>query len=329
MPRIPSARALQRRLRAGTRKVLGPERTDAARSLLQGTAPPPAPNLVYLRDGGRPRTRWPAYPPAGYLGQLEPAFQARLAAERAAFDRGDCDFYHATVLRSGEVIEAPWDLRGREDAYLGGIDVGGKRVFELGPASGYLTFHMEKAGAEVVAFEVGFDRSVDMLPFPGQDVVTKRDALMHYIGAVQNSWWFVHRDRQSAAKIVYANVYDLPGDLGTFDVAVFGAVLLHLRDPWTALSQVASRTTGAIIITDTVSDPAADPERNVMRFDPSGPDAETVWWEISPGALMAMLRRLGFAKTTLTRHTQLHYMAHDMTKDPVEMNMYTLVAERG
>ena len=62
-----------------------------------------------------------------------------------------------------------WDLRGHEAAYLGGVDVAGKRVLELGPATGYLTFYMERMGAEVVSFEAGFDVPIDTMPVKGVD----------------------------------------------------------------------------------------------------------------------------------------------------------------
>ena len=61
------------------------------------------------------------------------------------------------------MLPGAWDLRGHEPAYLGGVDVAGKRVLELGPATGYLTFYMERMGAEVVSFEAGFDVSIDLL----------------------------------------------------------------------------------------------------------------------------------------------------------------------
>jgi predicted nicotinamide N-methyase len=37
------------------------------------------------------------------------------------------------------------------DPYLGNFDFVGKRVLDVGAASGFLTFEMEKRGAEVVA----------------------------------------------------------------------------------------------------------------------------------------------------------------------------------
>jgi O-methyltransferase len=90
---------------------------------------------------------WPAPPPLGYLGQLEPAFQAQLAAATAGLHAGDCSWYHTTELSDGTIKQDIWDLRGREPAYVGNLALDGRSVLELGPASGYLTFYMEGQGA--------------------------------------------------------------------------------------------------------------------------------------------------------------------------------------
>ncbi len=251
-----------------------------------------------------------------------------MADERAGLTREDCAFYHSVVLNSGEVIDGAWDLRGGEQAYLGGTKVSGQRVLELGPATGYLTYYMERKGAEVVGLDVGFDIAVDLLPFAGQDPREARLGTMSYISMVQNSWWYLHRHFRSSAKSVYANIYSLPGDLGTFDLSLFGCILLHLRDPWTAIAQAARLTKKRIIVTDLIQDNQEPPEANVMRFAPLGPTELTNWWSIYPGAVVAMLKRLGFSTTTTTFHTQRHHLGHQMDAPPVDMSLFTVVADR-
>ena len=51
---------------------------------------------------------------------------------RAGADLSDLVWYHAIELPDGRVLPGAWDLRGHESAYLGGVDVAGKRVLELG-----------------------------------------------------------------------------------------------------------------------------------------------------------------------------------------------------
>lgn len=316
-------------LKRGATRLLGPRRVQLLRGWAAGLpCPPPASEVVYVPQGERPRVLFPSYPPPGYLGQLDPAFQRRLAAERAFVEREDCYFYHTSELANGDVVPGPWDLRGGEPEYLGEVELPGKRVLELGPASGHLSRYMERRGADVVALDVGFDLSVDIMPVPGTDPIAKRQSLMRFIGAVQNSWWYLRRDSGCNGAMIYGNIYDLPRDIGTFDVSVFGCILLHLRDPFTALAQAAARTTGAIVVTDTIGHEDQDPNDNIIHFDPVGNEVETVWWELSPGAVAAMLGRLGFSQTRLTLHRKPHYRDHEMGGPPEEVLMYTLVCQR-
>lgn len=272
---------------------------------------------------------WPSPPPRHYLGQLAPEFQDQLARERERLTRDDCAFHHTIDLGRGEVVEGAWDLRGREDAYLGGVPLKGERVLELGPSSGHLTFHMERAGADVVAVEVGFDAAVDLLPAPERDPRLAVASAMQKFTPFFNSWWYAHRRLGSRARIVYGDIYDLPADLGTFDTAVFGAILLHLKRPFDALAQAARFTRSRVVIADLLDDHSMDLDEPVMRFAPQGPSNQTHWWSISPGAAAHMLRILGFGEIEATRHTVPHHPSHDLEAGLVEVPMYTIVGERG
>ena len=268
----------------------------------------------------------PSYPPHDYLGQLDPAFQAALSTRREGADLTDFVWYHAFELPDGTVLPGVWDLRGHETDYLGGVDLAGKRVLELGPATGALTFYMERMGAEVVSFEAGFDVSIDTLPVKGEDQFLERLRVMQEtIDRNHDGWWHLHRTLGSSAKFVQGNIYDMPADLGTFDVTVVGAILLHLREPWGALSQAARRTTETMIVTEPLQDDLDPPETNIMRFSPSAEHHLTNWWSIYPGAVVSMLARLGFGQTETTLHAQRHHLAHDIGSDAIDQPMYTVV----
>ncbi len=291
-----------------------------------------APGTPAPRPAGAPAARGPllpSYPPREYLGQLDPAFQASLSKWREGADLSDLVWYHAFELPDGRVLPGAWDLRGHETAYLGGVDVAGKRVLELGPATGYLTFYMERMGAEVVSFEAGFDVSIDMLPVKGRDDPEgKLRVMQDTIDRNHDAWWYLHRTLGSSAKFVQGSIYDMPADLGTFDITLVGAILLHLREPWGALSQAAQRTTETMIVTEPLQDDLHDPESNIMRFSPSAEHHVTNWWSIYPGAVVSMLSRLGFGLTETTMHSQRHYLAHDMASDAIDQRMYTVVGQR-
>ena len=115
-----------------------------------------------------------------------------------------------------------------------------------------------------------------------------------------DAWWYLHRTLGSSAKFVQGSIYDMPADLGTFDITVVGAILLHLREPWGALSQAARLTTETMIVTEPLQDDLQPPESNIMRFSPSAEHHVTNWWSIYPGAVVSMLSRLGFGRTETT-----------------------------
>ncbi|HLN15351.1 MAG TPA: hypothetical protein VK277_01245 [Acidimicrobiales bacterium] len=292
-------------------------------------APVRPPRGEAARPPGAAPALWPAYPPHRYLGQLDPAFQAKMAELRAGATLADCEWYHTFELPDGTVVPGAWDLRGGEAAYLGGTEFAGQRVLELGPASGYLTFHMEREGADVVAFEGGFDVPVDLLPVAGLDMWEEQRTIMRTVDRVHNAWWYMHRAYASSARLVHGRIYELPGDLGEFDVAVFGAILLHLREPWGALAEAARHTRHRIVVTELVQDEEAPLESNILRFSPLATHEITNWWAIYPGAVVAMLERLGFPHTTVTRHEQSHHLGHRMDEPPVRLPMFTVVGERG
>ena len=72
---------------------------------------------------------------------------------RVVTDPSDCLFYHSVDVPGHGTLEGFWDIRGKEPEYLGNFNFAGKRVLEIGPASGHLSFFMEREGAEVVSIE--------------------------------------------------------------------------------------------------------------------------------------------------------------------------------
>src|SRR5262249_7054365 len=86
----------------------------------------------------------------------------------------DCYFYHTMEIPGHGLVEGEWDLRAAADAYLGGVDFRGRRVLEIGTASGFLCFTMERRGAEVVAFDLSPEHAPDLIPSPDTDPAPPR-----------------------------------------------------------------------------------------------------------------------------------------------------------
>src|ERR1043166_4945675 len=92
----------------------------------------------------------------------------------------ETDFYHRLDLPELEKSNWRWDLRGREAEYLGNFQFAGKRVLEIGTASGALCFWMEKQGADVVAVDLSPDvenMTWDTLLLPDDDPAAVRDGM--------------------------------------------------------------------------------------------------------------------------------------------------------
>ena len=91
------------------------------------------------------------------------------APPKTITDLDECYFYHTMDIPEYGHVEGEWDLQGHEFEYLGGVNLDGKRVLELGTASGFLCFYMENQGAEVVAYDLSEEQVWDIIPFSGYD----------------------------------------------------------------------------------------------------------------------------------------------------------------
>jgi O-methyltransferase len=270
---------------------------------------------------------WPADPPPGYLGQLDPDFQRELAGHWADVRLEDCYFYHCVLFPDGSFVKGPWDLIDNESNYLGGIDLAGRSVLEYGPASGWLTHWMTQQGAEVVIIEIGWDLSNDLLPLATFDLEQARREQVSRAGQLANSWWYVRNAFGHSARAVYAPIYDLPSDLGRYDVSVFGSILLHLRDPFSALQQAAAITDDTIVVVEPLVVSAQDIDRPVLLWNPSRSTSTNAWWWLAPEVVTDMLDVLGFPNATVSYHRQ-YYAPENYPELAYEATLYTVVAQR-
>jgi len=229
----------------------------------------------------------------------------------------DCFFYHAMELPGFGLIPAHWDLRGRFDDYTGGIDVRGKSVLDVGTATGFLSFEAEKRGASrVVSFDQSDGAEQKFLPF--KDKPYSRDHAkwaQEYRGEIErwkNGYWLSHRLLGSKAEVFYGNVYDLPLELGEFDIAIVGSVLEHLSDPISALASIARLTKERIVVVT----PLLETEEPIARFEgrANHPEADFTWWRYSLGVYREVFGMLGFAIERVSRG-KYRYMYGDRDEE--------------
>lgn len=245
-----------------------------------------------------------------------------------------CFFYHSIDLPGFGLQVGHWDLRGAAATYLGGVPLSGKRIVDIGTASGFMAFEMEKLGAaEVIAFDRDPEDTSDdvgLIPFgdyPARFGMTIEQAMEHRrstMRALQQSFWLTHRLFDSKVRRCLGNVYDGLPDGEMVDISFFGAILLHLRDPLLALTQFARRTRETLIITDTLENLGHLVEHPVMLLRASPTDSTNMgtWWSPTPALLKAILGVLGFTRFDYTTHTARFVQSN------TDANMYTLVARR-
>jgi hypothetical protein len=245
---------------------------------------------------------------------------------------GDCSFYHAMDLPGYGFQAGHWDLRKDVDNYLGKQDFRGKSVIDVGTASGFLCFEMEKRGADVTAFDLFFkhgDNIIERIPYadfdqrfgmtPRQQVEERR----YMLNRAQNSFWLSHRALQSKAKLYSGTAYQCPAELGQFDYAFFGSILLHLQNPVQALISFAQATREKVIVTDLYENIGHAADGPILFFRPIATDKNSdTWWYITPKFLQSLLGILGFHKFSV----KTHQARFELSKKDVKL--YTVVAER-
>ena len=230
------------------------------------------------------------------------------ASPRVITDLSDCYFYHTMDLPEFGLIRAHWDLRGRFDEYIGGVDVKGKTVLDVGTATGFLSFEAEQRGAQVVSFDMAKGSQQTFLPFKDKPYYNDHESwAQKYTAEIErwkNAYWLSHRLLKSQARAYYGDVYHLPETLGRFDVAIVGSVLEHLSDQVTALASIARLTNGTLILVT----PLIEDDEPMARFEPraANPAADYTWWTYSTGVYREVLGMLGFGITAITKGNYYH-----------------------
>lgn len=236
----------------------------------------------------------------------------------------ECYFYHTMDVPGHGTVKGEWDLRGRIDPYLGHFDFAGKRVLDVGAASGILSFHMEQQGAEMVSFDLSEDYDWDIVPFAANDAAGMRQERRAHLQRINNGYWLCHRAFGSRARMVHGVVYDIPQAIGPVDVAVFGSILLHLRDPFLALENAARLARETMIVADlSPYGKLASRYRRTPRFMPRADRPDGIsdgWFRLPPLLVQEYLGILGFRRQSISWH--------DFRYGERMRPIYTIIAHR-
>jgi len=180
---------------------------------------------------------------------------------------------------------------------------------------------MERAGAAVVAIEPPLHTLWDIVPRPGFDREVHKTRSRVHLERVRNSFWYAHQSIDSAVELYEADSYNLPNELGRFDIGVLAAVLLHSSAPIKMMESVARLVDSTMIVTEPfVEDLGTKP---VCALLPSpANNIVDAWWNFTPQFVATYLNLLGFARITTLLHQQI-YRGSDRP-----FPMFTVVGKR-
>ena len=258
----------------------------------------------------------------------------------------DCLFYHVQDLPGlKKPTNGIFDLRNNANNYLGNVEFKKKTVLELGPASGFLSFLMEKQGAKVTCVDLSIkDDLWDVVPNCRIDHQKyARNHILKNIAKVQNSFWYSHKALNSKVKIIRTHINNLDNKVGKFDIGTICLVLLHLENPFRAIQKICSHVKQKVIITEVLDRPGdislkfrlknlfkifhktyIDLKRindPTMSFYPTANNKDLdIWYFLSQKIIINYLSIVGFGKYKINYHKQLCKGKY--------INMYTIVAER-
>ncbi len=211
--------------------------------------------------------------------------------------RDECVWYHTMRFPGGDTVVGSWDI---EDfaGYVGGYDLRGKTVLDVGAASGYVSFNAEMAGARVTALDARDAVEFRQVPFSSAlsyNELRKFRALwdQHNLVPLKKSWWYGWHAFGSEAKCSYTTQTDLYLTDRRFDVVIAGAIVEHLSDPIHSIGAWAKVAKEAVLIpfTDIVLT-----EDLVMApmTEWSDPAFNYAWWKLSAGLYRRVFANLGF-----------------------------------
>jgi SAM-dependent methyltransferase len=246
-------------------------------------------------------------------------------APQQVTDLSTCFFYHSMDIPGHGQVTGQWDLRGQFENYIGHVNCRDKRVLDVGCASGFLSFSAEQAGArEVVSFDMDDARRQHLLPFHKKDYYRNHSAWLEtqtaFIQQWHNAYWLAHKAFGSKALVCHGDVYDIPAELGAFDVVIVGAVLEHLSDPIRALASIARHAAHTIAISTVV----LHTEEAIAQFagNAAEPKVDYMFWVYSLGTHRHVLKMLGFR----IAHIEIHEFPALWAGEPHARTV--LVAER-
>jgi tRNA (mo5U34)-methyltransferase len=197
-------------------------------------------------------------------------------------------WYHTLELGDRVVTPGMFDHRPVVDRYLIPSDLTGMRCLDVGTMDGFWAFEMERRGAaEVVAADLGAVADLDWPPAWRARVEPTLDETK------AQRFELARRVLSSSVQRIERSVYDLDADtIGSFDLIFCGDLLVHLKDPITAVQRLLGVCRGSAIVANPAKRFPLGRGRALAEVD--GID-EFRWWLLSEASIERIMLAVGFA----------------------------------
>jgi tRNA (mo5U34)-methyltransferase len=197
-------------------------------------------------------------------------------------------WYHTIDLGQGITTPGMFDHRPVLAHYPLPADLTGKTCLDVATMDGFWAFEMEKRGAaSVTALDLEDPSDLD---WPAS-LRAEHDKSLDETKAERFA--LARRMLGSDVERVVLSAYDLSPALGTFDFVFCGDLLLHIKDPVTALENIHSVCTEMAVIVNVIKK---------FRFYENRPMAELdgidlfEWWVTNMAGLVRLVRAAGFSR---------------------------------
>ena len=206
-------------------------------------------------------------------------------------------WYHTLDLGNGVVTPGMFDHRPALEHYLVPDDLTGLRCLDVGTMDGFWAFEMERRGAaEVVAIDLDDPSRLDWPHSLREPTVKTMD--------IEKGERFATAREALGSNVerVLRSVYELDTDLGLFDFVFCGDLLVHLKDPITAMENIRKVCQGSATICNPITRFRFGRGKALAEFD--GIDYFQ-WWALSEEAMVRMMKAVGFSRVEQGRAFEL------------------------
>ncbi len=235
-------------------------------------------------------------------------------------------WYHTIDLGGGLITPGCYDYRDTVRDFHFPSDLRGKKVLDIGSATGFFAFEFERRGADVTSVELPSLRELDV--FPGQTVeqsIRKIQRMMYprrpggldqykqeftpeqlYTYLLEGPFRFCAKLLSSKVRRIYSTVYDLSLDkLGVpegFDLVFVGDVLVHTLDPFRALAALVPLCKETLVLAQVMPDLPGNTPAMVYIGGADPEEDEISWWYPTRECFLQVLKKFGFRQVSEVGH---------------------------